>query len=154
MAGTIAWSISLIKVLDIIGRYNNNIMNNKVKVILDKIILWLFLSLGFFTPIIFTSSTAEFYEFPKMFFVYFVGSTLLAVFLTSKILFGGKKLMLPDWRVLGFLGLTFLSTIFSSHFYTSIWGYYSRFNGGLVSYLWELIFWTRIKREKLLTQFV
>jgi len=70
-----------------------------------------------------------------MFFVYFVGSTLLAVFLTSRILFGGKKLMLPDWRVLGFLGLIFLSTIFSSHFYTSIWGYYSRFNGGLVSYL-------------------
>ena len=110
-------------------------MNIKLEKILDNVILSLFLCLAFFTPILFSGSTNEFYEFPKMFFVYFTGTTLITTFLVSRIMFGGRKFVLPDWRILGFVGLVLLSTIFSGHLYTSVWGYYSRFNGGLMSYL-------------------
>lgn len=109
-------------------------MNNKLKNTLEKLMLALFVGLAFFTPIIFTSSTAEFYEFPKMFFVYITGTTLVAVFLVYKVIFGGKS-RLPSWPVLGYFGAILISTVFTSHAYTSLWGYYSRFNGGLVSYL-------------------
>lgn len=50
-----------------------------------------------------------------------------------------------DYTLLsGLLTFSFiLSTIFSSHLYTSLWGYFSRFNGGLVSVLIFFgLYWT------------
>ena len=70
-----------------------------------------------------------------MFFVYIAGSTLIFVFFLRHLLFGGKKLAMPDKFVLFYLGLFSLSVLFSSNWYTSLWGYYSRFNGGLISVL-------------------
>jgi len=70
-----------------------------------------------------------------MFFVYFVGSTAITLFFIKVILFGKDKMKLPSWQMWGYLSAIFVSTIFTSHAYTSLWGYYSRFNGGLVSYL-------------------
>ena len=118
-----------------IASYNNNIMNSQLKVTISKVILGLFLSLGFFTPLVFSNFTAEAYEFPKMTSVYIVGSTIVFLWLLLRLLFGGKKVVFPGKEILLYLGIISLSTLFSSHSYTSVWGYYSRFNGGLVSFL-------------------
>jgi len=110
-------------------------MNTQLKVTINKVIMGLFLSLVFFTPLVFSNFTAEAYEFPKMTFVYMVGSTLVFLWLLMRLLFGGKKVILPGKEILLYLGIILLSTFFSSHVNTSVWGYYSRFNGGLVSFL-------------------
>jgi len=110
-------------------------MNVPTKVIVSRAVLALFLGLVFFTPLMFNNATAEVYEFPKMIFVYILGASLIATWLVGRLFWGGPKLILPDWEVAVLLGVTILSAIFSSHFYTSVWGYYSRFNDGLVSWL-------------------
>ena len=86
------------------------------------------------TPLIFVSNTNELYEFPKMFFVYFLGVVIVSSFLIYRV-FRPKPLKFPSIFVLLVLFSTVLSTIFSEHLYTSVWGYYTRFNGGLVSVL-------------------
>ncbi|HSX39607.1 MAG TPA: hypothetical protein VLI92_03385, partial [Candidatus Saccharimonadales bacterium] len=96
--------------------------------------LGLYLLLLFFTPLIFVSNTSELYEFPKTFFIYFFGSTIIFLFLLHQIL-SPAKLKSPNLLVLAWLVSYLLSTIFSSHLYTSVWGYFTRFNGGLVSVL-------------------
>jgi hypothetical protein len=84
------------------------------------------------TPLIFVSNTNELYEFPKMFFVYTTGATIFLLFAVQKLL-SGEKILRPTRVVLLFLVSFLLSTVFSGHLYTSIWGYFSRFNDGLVS---------------------
>lgn len=94
----------------------------------------LFSALVLITPLLFTPKTKEAFEFPKMMFVYFVGSTIIWLFSIKKIA-NKEKIRLPSLWVLAFLGIYVISTIFSSHFYTSVFGYYTRFNGGLISVL-------------------
>lgn len=80
-------------------------------------------------PVIFTSSTVESFEFPKTIFLYVCASTLVIwLFILKK----GKKCKVP-LPIIAFLGIYGLATLLSSHFYTSLWGYYSRFNGGFYS---------------------
>ena len=88
----------------------------------------------FFTPLLFTSSTKEGYEFPKMIFVYIVGATI--IFLQAlKLIWTRQKFTWGD-KVFGVFVIAYaLSTLLSSHLYTSLFGYYSRFNGGLLSVL-------------------
>lgn len=84
------------------------------------------------TPLIFTRYTNELYEFPKMFFVYAAGTTLITVFLVKAVL----KKIAPVKIALApaaFLLANTVSTLLSTHKYTSLWGYYTRFNGGLLS---------------------
>lgn len=84
-----------------------------------------------FTPLIFTTLTKEQYEFPKMFFVYFIGVTVL--FLTFLL---GKPSGFVFAKPAGLFMLSIIfSTLFSNQRFTSIWGYYSRQNGGLMSHL-------------------
>lgn len=105
-----------------------------LKITYESINLFLFFILVFFTPTVLSSNTNELYEFPKMFFIYILGSTIIFLFLLRKI-FQPQKFILPDIFVLIFLTANVLSTVFSSHLYTSVWGYYTRFNGGLISTL-------------------
>jgi len=99
-----------------------------------KLISGLFLILLFFTPLIYVTNTHEMYEFPKMFFVYIIGATIIFLFALSKIL-NPSPVKIGNIFVL-LLVLSFvISTVFSTHIYTSVWGYYSRFNGGLISVL-------------------
>ncbi len=86
------------------------------------------------TPLIFSSNTGELYEFPKMFLVYAVGITCTFVFMAG-LLFYPQKLVRPPFVITLFVVSFVVSTALSSHFYTSVWGYYSRFNGGLISVL-------------------
>ena len=100
-----------------------------------KVIRGLLVFVLFFTPLIFGTDTNEQFEFPKMFFVYFLGSTLIFFYGVSLIFNTKQTKINVDLVAGGFILVNILSTLFSSHLYTSIWGYYSRFNGGLVSTL-------------------
>ena len=102
--------------------------------IINNAIYFLILLLVFLTPLVFTSNTNELYEFPKMFFVYILGATVIFLFIVGKII-GAKSLKTPPTYVTAFIISYIISTIFSSHIYTSVWGYYTRFNGGLISIL-------------------
>lgn len=100
-----------------------------------SIIHFFYLCLFFFTPLIFTSLTSELFEVPKMYFVYFI--TLFILFfhllnwLRGKVsLFSKNKLNIP---LLIFFSTQLISTFFSVDVHTSIFGYYSRLNGGLLS---------------------
>ncbi len=102
---------------------------------MTSIIQFLISLLFFFTPLIFTSITSELFEVPKMYFVYL--STLLITFFHllnylkgQTPLFIKNKLTIP---LLIFFSTQLISTIFSVDSHTSIFGYYSRLNGGLLS---------------------
>jgi putative inorganic carbon (HCO3(-)) transporter len=96
----------------------------------------LFYILLFGTPLLFTTNTRELFEFPKMFFVYFMGTLIISIFVLFRIWRSTQKSFVwPGVPILCFVAAYVLSTIFSSHPYTSVWGYYTRFNGGLVSVL-------------------
>lgn len=95
-----------------------------------------------------------------MLFIYVIATLVGSLWLIRSIT--EKKLY---WRQhplvtlnLIFLAGQMLSTVFSIHLPTSIWGYYSRLNGGLVSSLafsvLALGLWNNIPRKKLLTFFI
>jgi O-antigen ligase/Tfp pilus assembly protein PilF len=110
-----------------------------------KPIRFLFLTLLFFTPLIFTQSNSELFELPKMYFVYLttiliVTFHLINVFQKKVPLF--KKTFLDIPLVL-FLISQIISTIYSIDPHTSFFGYYSRLNGGLLSLIcYSLLYWT------------
>lgn len=107
-----------------------------MKEFLKKAVFYLILLLIVVTPLLHTNFTEESYEFPKMLFVYFIAATLSLLYLFYRVFFvPSKKFVFPHIFVSAYVGAVILSTIFSSHIYTSLWGYYSRFNGGLVSAL-------------------
>lgn len=102
---------------------------------LCKLIKGLFYVLLFVTPLIFVDNTNELYEFPKMFFVYFVGTTIIFLFVVDVLARQNLQLRRPTIFVLLLLASFTISSLFSVHLYTSVWGYYMRFNGGLMSVL-------------------
>ncbi len=107
----------------------------KIASIINHIIYIAYLALAIITPLIFTTKTTEIYEVPKMFFVYF--ATTVILFLTIFKFTLEKKIMLPT--NLPILAFTFFlltqiaSTVTSTDTYTSIFGYPTRLNGGLLS---------------------
>lgn len=103
--------------------------------ILQKLIFVGFNLLFFLTPFIFTWMNQELFEFSKMLFVYAMTSILVGLWsirmlVEQKIIFKTSKL---DYFLLAFLISQVISTIFSLHTRTSWFGYYTRFNGGLLS---------------------
>jgi len=102
---------------------------------LQKLIFVVFNLLFFLTPFIFTWANQELFEFSKMLFVYAMTIILAGLWLTrmvieQKIILKRSKL---DYFILAFLISQIISTIFSLHVRTSWFGYYTRFNGGLLS---------------------
>lgn len=89
------------------------------------------------TPLVFTPLTNELFEFPKMVLVYFLAVIGLLLWGIKLVQQGHINLCgHPFIRMAGlFLFVTIISTILSLDIYTSIAGYYSRFNGGLASLL-------------------
>ena len=102
---------------------------------IDKIIQFFFGLLFFATPLIMSKSTSELFEFNKMIFIY--GSTVVIVFLWFYKMIVNKKIILKktplDIPITIFFISQIVSTIFSIDRHVSIFGYYGRFNGGLVS---------------------
>jgi O-antigen ligase len=79
--------------------------------------------------------TSELFEFNKIMLIYFIAALVFFLWVLKsvkekKILFKRTVLDIP---ILTFLLSQILSTIFSIDKYTSFFGYYGRFNGGLLS---------------------
>lgn len=108
---------------------------------ISGIIKFGFLFLLFFTPLIFTSFNSELFELPKMYFVYLITLIILTLHLIN--FFQNKsKLLSTNLLVLPlflFLLSQGISTYFSVDQHTSIFGYYSRLNGGLLSLISYII---------------
>lgn len=110
-------------------------MNAKFTDKLQFAITFSFQILIFLTPFIWTSITSELFELPKMTFVYLMTIFILTLWLLrmvnhSRIIFTRSPLDIP---IAIFLASQILSTFFSLDPHTSIFGYYSRFHGGLLS---------------------
>jgi putative inorganic carbon (hco3(-)) transporter len=95
----------------------------------------LFIILFFFAPLIFYPKTSEIFEFNKMVFTYLItvlisGSWLIKMIYYKRFIFTKTPLFLP---MMIFLATQLFSTLISLDRHTSIFGYYSRFHGGLLS---------------------
>ena len=104
---------------------------------LQQTIFIIFNLLFFMTPFIFTWMNQELFEFSKMLFVYAFTIIILGLWLLRMAV--EKKLILKnsplDYFLLAFILSQVISTVFSLHPRTSWFGYYTRFNGGLLSTL-------------------
>ncbi|MBU1500050.1 O-antigen ligase family protein, partial [Patescibacteria group bacterium] len=103
--------------------------------LLNKIIAYSFYALFIVVPLILTPYNYELFEFNKMLAVYFFTIIIASAWIIKCI--HQRKILLCrtpfDLPLLLFLLSQILSTIFSIDRHTSVWGYYSRFNGGLLS---------------------
>ncbi len=95
----------------------------------------LYYSLFLLAPLIMSKDTSELFEFDKMIFIYIVTVGILffwvlAMIRNKKIIWKKTPLDIP---ILLFLASEILSTVFSIDRQTSFFGYYGRFNGGLLS---------------------
>lgn len=101
----------------------------------DKIFFLLYSLLFSLTPLIIYHQTSELFEFNKMLFIYLMTVLILALWLSKMII--NKRIIIKktffDLPILLFLASQILSTIFSIDRHTSFFGYYGRFNGGLLS---------------------
>lgn len=107
----------------------------KLSKICSEIISYSFYVLFFAVPLFWLPLNSELFEFNKMLLVYF----LTVVIVTSWIVKGlaEKEFRIRrtslDIPIVLFLAANILSTIFSLDPHTSIFGYYGRWNGGLLS---------------------
>lgn len=112
--------------------------------IYKKTISFFYKLLFFLTPLIFLPFTSEVFEFNKLVFIYFSALTILFLWILRslterKIIFSRTILDLP---LLFFILSQAVSTYFSIDTRTSIFGYYSRFNGGLLSSTaYSVLYW-------------
>jgi len=88
------------------------------------------------TPLVFSPKSSELFEFPKLLIIYFGAALLLPLVLyklRERKLFANPYFRFASIALLVFLGTQLIATIFSLDPHVSIFGYYSRFNGGLLS---------------------
>lgn len=111
---------------------------------LQKTIFIFFAILFFFVPLVLWPYTSEVFEFNKIVLVYILtvlitGAWLTRGLLVKKIIFRRTILDIP---LLVFFCSQLISTILSIDPSTSWFGYYSRFNGGLLSTIsYTLLYW-------------
>ena len=101
----------------------------------NKVIRFCFYGLFFLVPLVFWKDTSELYELNKMWLTFGLTLLIAASWTIKSIVL--KKFYLQktplDIPIALFLLSQLVSTIFSLDPYVSFWGYYSRFNGGLLS---------------------
>lgn len=117
-------------------------MNSFILRFAPRAITWTIFATLFFSPLIFSPASSELFEVPKMFFVYFAAAVVATVWLlfslaSGKFTLAKTPLSLP---LLAFLLSVVVSTIFSIDRFTSVFGYPTRANGGLLSILSYLVF--------------
>ncbi|MFW5703256.1 MAG: O-antigen ligase family protein [Patescibacteria group bacterium] len=102
---------------------------------LRTIIQYIYYALFAVTPFLMYSKTSELFEFNKMMYIY--GTTVVVSGLWFLMNLEKKRIDLPKhWFVillLVFIVALTASTIYSIDVHTSLYGYYGRFNGGLLS---------------------
>lgn len=101
----------------------------------DKIIEYSFYTLLFLVPLIFWKETSELFEFNKMWLTFIITVFVSLAWIVKMIVM--KKFWIQktplDIPIALFLGSQIISTVSSLDPYVSLFGYYSRFNGGLLS---------------------
>jgi len=110
-------------------------VSDKISKLIDRVIWFSYLALAIITPLLFSTKNSELFEVPKMVFVYFAATVILFATLIKFVL-AGKILIPKSWPLatfLIFLIFQILSTFASIDKFTSIFGYPSRLNGGLLS---------------------
>ncbi len=124
---------------------------------LNRLISWSFYTLFFFVPIVFTQDTSELFELNKIWLTFGLTTIIIAAWI-SKMVFQRRIFIQRtplDIPILLFLGSQLISTTISLDTHTSWWGYYSRFNGGLLSLItYTLVYYafvSNIHKEKLLS---
>src|SRR3989344_5038244 len=103
----------------------------------SRICAWWFYLVVLITPFVFTWVNEELFEFNKMLVIYGLSVVIAATWLIKMIWekrWGWQSTWL-DLPIGLWLGSQILSTLFSIHIHTSIFGYYTRFHGGLLSSL-------------------
>ncbi|MCA9369986.1 MAG: O-antigen ligase family protein [Pseudomonadales bacterium] len=102
-----------------------------------KRIVTLFQIYLFTLPFVFTWINTELFEFNKMVFTYGFAVIVVALWLIEMVhkKTGGLRKTVFDIPLALFLLSQMISTALSMHPYTSLFGYYSRFHGGLLSTL-------------------
>jgi tetratricopeptide (TPR) repeat protein len=100
-----------------------------------KTIKFSFYSLFLFVPLLFSGSTSELFELNKMWVTYGITIVIGFAWFTKMIL--QKKIAIQrtplDIPLMLFFLSQIISTVISLDSHVSFWGYYSRFNGGLLS---------------------
>ncbi len=110
----------------------------------QKTIRFLFYALFILVPLIFLPNTSELFEFNKIILTYIFVVLISTCWICDciiqkKFIFRRTPLDIP---LLVFLGFSILSLVFSIDVHTSIYGYYSRWNGGLLSlFSYSLLYW-------------
>ncbi len=105
-------------------------------------------------PLIFTFINDELFETPKLIVVYLVAGLIGLGGLGLMLISGRKTWRRPQflhWAVLAFVVTQIISTVLSIHPYTSLWGYYSRLHGGLLStlaYTCLFFVWSQVLTRK------
>jgi O-antigen ligase len=118
---------------------------------IQRAILISFLALFFLTPLFWTPRNFELFEFNKMVLVYLLvvviaGLWVARMIVEKRFIFRRTFLFCP---LVLFLLSQILSTVFSIDRHTSIFGYYSRFHGGLLSTISYLVlFWALVSNGK------
>ena len=111
---------------------------------MQRLFSYFYAALLFLTPLILWPKTSEVFEFNKMLFVY-AATTIITAVWAVKCILAGKIIFrrtLLDYPLMGLIGVNFLSTLLSIDPRTSWLGYYSRFNGGMLSILcYSLLYW-------------
>src|SRR3989338_8589910 len=101
----------------------------------NRIIEYSFYALFLLVPLAMHSGTSELFELNKMWLIYAI-AIIIAIAWFSKMVIQ-KKIAIQktplDIPIILFLMSQIISTFLSWDFHVSFWGYYSRFNGGLLS---------------------
>ncbi len=111
---------------------------------LDRIIFYSYGLLFFLVPLFWTPANFELFEYNKMMLTYgltiiITGTWILKSLQDKRLIFNRTPLDIP---LVLFLIANIISTILSIDRHTSIWGYYSRSNGGLLSTIsYLLLYW-------------
>src|SRR3989344_427273 len=107
----------------------------------ERVFFCAYACLFFVTPLLMLPITSELFEFNKMLFIYLTTVVVLVAWTVRMIWY--RKIILKrslfDIFFILFLLSQLLSTIFSIDRHTSFFGYYGRFNGGLLSVISYII---------------
>src|SRR5689334_11566335 len=103
--------------------------------ILTRIIEYSFYLLLFLVPLALTGDTSELFEFNKLWVTFILTVAIGTAWVGKMVIKKEFRLQRTplDIPIVLFLISQILSTVFSMDTHVSLWGYYSRFNGGLLS---------------------
>jgi len=103
--------------------------------LLNKVIEYSFYLLFFLVPLALTGDTSELFEFNKLWLTFILTIIIGAAWVCKMVVKKEFKVQRTplDIPIGLFLVSQIASTIFSMDTHVSLWGYYSRFNGGLLS---------------------